>query len=187
MDFTNRINLCINGYYGGNKKRFALACKLPYSTVNDYTLGKRKDPPISLILTMHNNLPQINLYWLAFGIGEASTNAYNAADVNEDALSHNLRPLFNAELYRNCDTDSMEPLIKRGDRLAVKKVKFENIVFGRVYLVELGSENVLTQLAQTEDAEVLQARNLNTNYPMFTIAKKQITALYLVVGITGKR
>jgi phage repressor protein C with HTH and peptisase S24 domain len=69
MDFRERLLELIDIQYDGNKKKFANATGIPYTSVVEYTTGVKKDPKLSLINKIQETVENVNATWLTSGKG----------------------------------------------------------------------------------------------------------------------
>lgn len=98
LDFGKRLSQVIDNEWGGNKKSLAEAAKIPYTTLNEFTLGYKTAPKVAFVNKILSVNKKINPLWLFQGIGKMYHSPGSTPDrpVENDGSAH--LPLIGTDL-----------------------------------------------------------------------------------------
>lgn len=118
--------------------------------------------------------------------------------------SHNIDEYINGSMRSKCDerplieqfpdydftlvlkNDSMAPKYYRGDEIAVKRVDnshYEKIEWGHDYLIDIDGDSPKFKVIYEKGTDILCRSHDPEKYPEFIVPKKNVCAIYRVVGM----
>lgn len=115
---------------------------------------------------------------------------------HEDLLNNKIKPNYyidyelfkDADLWINNISNSMSPIINKGDMVALKKINDLNqILYGEIYAIVLPQISTIKYLRKSKDESLIKLIPNNTiDFDEQEIPKSIIKSIYKVLGSTNK-
>ncbi|WP_106831142.1 XRE family transcriptional regulator [Parabacteroides pacaensis] len=181
-------------------------------TLNNY-INKNREPSFDVINKIATTFVDINIDWLVTGKGsmlKEATPALTVSDPKEKLIPlyrneaaagfgsadfaikdtdiegyYKIKEFMNADFMLHVRGDSMLPLYKPGDTIAVREIKRINFIqWGKPHLIAARYQGLLIKrLYPSNEDDVVTAISENKEiYPPFNIPKEEITGIALVIG-----
>lgn len=142
-----RLKMLVDARYGGKVKNFTEAVNLPYTTINEYVIGKKDNPKIDLLLQIAKQVDDLNVLWLFFGYGKM----FGPANYEE--------PLN----YRKAIDHLAEPAPTYGQKVPFRNSTIDTLHFADVKLNLANYRNYI--LPEMAKADVLERVNCDDMLP----------------------
>lgn len=118
IDFTSRFSYLVDTQARG-KAEFSKLTGIPNTTVHEYYSGKKKDPKLSLIISVLNAFPDVNASWFVTGVGESGVNANDTVSIQKFPLKTDSEVEFQSiPLF---DIEAVAGLVPLYDNLSIVK------------------------------------------------------------------
>lgn len=196
-------------------RAFAQTIGFNYSTLNNYLTGRRSSVDNDLVIKTILTFDDISSDWLLTGKGTMLKDASSVTLLPSTKPAEKLIPLYrneaaagfgtddfnikdsdiegyykikefmNADFMLRVRGDSMFPLYKPGDTIAVREIKQINFIqWGKPHLIASRYQGLLIKrLYMGNDRNQVQAISENKElYPPFNLPMEEITGLALVIG-----
>lgn len=212
---NQRIQAIINEMFDGNKAKFAKAIDIAPTSISNYLSDKRQSKPSADMLGKIINVVEgLSAEWLLTGNGSMLKEETSAialkADSNEKLIPlyrneavagfgtadfairpediegyYKIKEFMNADFMLHVRGDSMLPLYKPGDTIAVREIKECNFIqWGKPHLIAARYQGLLIKrLYPSEQDDTVSAVSDNKEvYPPFRIPMEDITGIALIIG-----
>lgn len=95
-----------------------------------------------------------------------------------------ISPIKGADYAIKVCGDSMTPDIPNGSSILIKKIYEEEFVeWGKIYVLDTKNGAVIKRIYPTGDADVVECRSINPDYPPFKVNVKSINGWYRVLMV----
>jgi hypothetical protein len=207
--FADRLRMLVDLHFDRQVIKLTRKARLPYTTVNEFVLGKKTSPKIDLIVNICKAVPEINISWLAFGIGEMYANRQGGNisfgqkvpfrnksidTLNFKLLTKERLPLYTlpevakADVLERVMVNDMAPTIRSGDLVGlVVKDENEPFVFGNIYVLQTSASNYIKRIYPAQNKNFILLRSDNSEYTDFELPINLILGSAQITVVIGRR
>lgn len=99
-----------------------------------------------------------------------------------------ISPIKGADYAIKVCGDSMTPEIPNGCHILIKKVfEKEFVEWGKIYCLDTKNGAVIKRIYPTQDADIIECRSINPDYPPFQVNVRHINGWYRVLMVLSMK